>query len=821
MATIAEVRAKYPQYSDMSDEALADALYKKFYSDIPRADFDTKVGLKPVAPAPTAPEPRSEGMPTAPRQDIPFGQITAPFMGFSSGVGNVMFGGQELIGRGLQAIGAQETGAALAADAARRRAQEQAKIQPYKEQFPIATGAGEFAGEVVSTLPVGGAIAAPVRAAGAGRLAQAIRTGGLSTGAAPATTLGGRLADLGTRVSGGAITGGATAGLINPNEIETGAAVGGVVAAAAPPVVQTLSKSAGFLKDLFTGRLSSIKAGEVSRATAGDQIAAIRAALAAAPEDLTAAQAAAGVQKNAFQALGKFAEKSDEISLKLKQQASNDLAVLQRMAEGGNETEMRRAYEESIKRLNQLTQDMRNVELNAANQAAQTLNRLAPQLEQRQASMVNALRGGIPIGAPLPGQSVLSPVTEAAKATTRAQEQFSRVVPGQIPEISARQAGRTQMAAAKQWQETADIYSDIARQRRTEADFIERQIGSLSDYGLQPLNANTVVNAIDAKLSQPGLRASPTITKVLSTIKDDINYLTSKGGGIIDAHDLYTLRKEGINERINQILGQTDPKVSAKVTSKVLQEVRPLIDDAIERAGGTGWRDYLKTYAQNMQAIDQKAMASQAVKLFETSPKEYTRLVRGNNPDAVEAIFGPGSYDIFKEMGRKMPTLEKVAANIERTEAMADAASKGKEKFAEAVESIGRTFPRLPNPLNPKITYANMTLDELEDRLGPKIAEKLRQGMVSGRSALEMLNTLPSVERDKVLRMLNNPSTWGKTGATIMKSATVATTPPVSLDVSGTAESMSPAERRLAEQVRMEQRNMLNPNQSNQNNLMR
>lgn len=46
MATIAEVRAQYPQYSDMSDTALADALYKKFYSDLPRADFDLKIGLK-------------------------------------------------------------------------------------------------------------------------------------------------------------------------------------------------------------------------------------------------------------------------------------------------------------------------------------------------------------------------------------------------------------------------------------------------------------------------------------------------------------------------------------------------------------------------------------------------------------------------------------------------------------------------------------------------------------------------------------------------------------------------------------------------------
>jgi hypothetical protein len=45
MATIAEIRTQYPQYKDMSDKALADALYTKFYSDLPRADFDTKVGL--------------------------------------------------------------------------------------------------------------------------------------------------------------------------------------------------------------------------------------------------------------------------------------------------------------------------------------------------------------------------------------------------------------------------------------------------------------------------------------------------------------------------------------------------------------------------------------------------------------------------------------------------------------------------------------------------------------------------------------------------------------------------------------------------------
>jgi hypothetical protein len=306
---------------------------------------------------------------------------------------------------------------------------------------------------------------------------------------------------------------------------------------------------------------------------------------------------------------------------------------------------------------------------------------------------------------------------------------------------------------------------------------LERQIGSLEDYGLNPLDAGKIVGAIDAKLSTPGIRASSNVVKVLETIKDDIANLTQKGGGVIDAHDLYTLRKEGINERIQQIMGQTDPKISAKVTRRVLEDVRPLIDKAIEDAGGTDWSRYLKTYSQNMQAIDQKAMAAEAAKLFKDAPQEYMRLVRGNNPDAVEAVFGPGSYDIFKEMGRKMPTLEKLASNIERTAGMETAAAAGKEALAEAVERAGRTFPRLRNTLNPKITFANLTMDQLESKLGPRVAAKLKNGMISGKSALEMLNTLPSVERGEVLRMLNNPSTWGAKGAAVTRGATAPSVP--------------------------------------------
>lgn len=46
MATkLQEFRTNYPQYDDMSDQALADALHSKFYSDVPKSEFYDKIGL--------------------------------------------------------------------------------------------------------------------------------------------------------------------------------------------------------------------------------------------------------------------------------------------------------------------------------------------------------------------------------------------------------------------------------------------------------------------------------------------------------------------------------------------------------------------------------------------------------------------------------------------------------------------------------------------------------------------------------------------------------------------------------------------------------
>jgi hypothetical protein len=280
MATIAEIRTKYPQYSDMSDAALADALHKKFYADIPRADFDARVGLKPAAPSEVPAQRKERGF---------FGTIGAPIEAVSQGVisggGNVMLGGQRLLGKGLSAVGATDTGAFLQEDAARRLAQSQATVAPFKQEFPVFTGAGELGGEVLGTGPVGMAISAPLRAIpAAAPLAQAIRTGGFSKG------------NLATRVAGGATLGGATSAIINPDEAATGAIIGGAVPLAAPVVNRLVQAGASKIADMR--QMPNQLAAKIARDSLGtpEQVAAARTALQSAQSeglDLTAQQALA------------------------------------------------------------------------------------------------------------------------------------------------------------------------------------------------------------------------------------------------------------------------------------------------------------------------------------------------------------------------------------------------------------------------------------------------------------------------------------------------------------------------------------------------
>ena len=45
MAALTDFRTKYPQYDNISDKDLADALHRKYYSDLDVNDYYQKIGL--------------------------------------------------------------------------------------------------------------------------------------------------------------------------------------------------------------------------------------------------------------------------------------------------------------------------------------------------------------------------------------------------------------------------------------------------------------------------------------------------------------------------------------------------------------------------------------------------------------------------------------------------------------------------------------------------------------------------------------------------------------------------------------------------------
>lgn len=51
MLTMLDIRNKYPSYNDMSDEELANALHKKYYSDMDKGAFYSKIGFEPKSAA--------------------------------------------------------------------------------------------------------------------------------------------------------------------------------------------------------------------------------------------------------------------------------------------------------------------------------------------------------------------------------------------------------------------------------------------------------------------------------------------------------------------------------------------------------------------------------------------------------------------------------------------------------------------------------------------------------------------------------------------------------------------------------------------------
>jgi hypothetical protein len=239
--------------------------------------------------------------------------------------------------------------------------------------------------------------------------------------------------------------------------------------------------------------------------------------------------------------------------------------------------------------------------------------------------------------------------------------------------------------------------------------------------------------------------------QVLTAVARKIKEWTARNGGVIDVNALYSIRKDTVNEVIDRLMVGKDPKTSAKYAARLLGEVRPLIDDAIIKAGGTGWKDYLDTFSHGMDVINQRKMAQVARNLYGKADKsDFLRLVRGESPELVEEIFGHGRNDIKVEMGNKFKVLDEVAGELERGQKIKSGAEKG---AADVKDIFTQNQFKLRVPFfGVKATVGNAILSELSGKINAKTAKILEKGFESGKNFEDMLNEVPFGDRGRVYK---------------------------------------------------------------------
>jgi hypothetical protein len=125
----------------------------------------------------------------------------------------------------------------------------------------VVPAIGRVGGQVLATAPVTALGGAAATAAGLPRLGAAIASGGMTTGRAVAPGLAAKAADLGIRSAGGAIAGGASAGLVNPEDAGTGALVGGAL-----PIAGQVLKGAASIGRKALGATTGVGEEAISQA---------------------------------------------------------------------------------------------------------------------------------------------------------------------------------------------------------------------------------------------------------------------------------------------------------------------------------------------------------------------------------------------------------------------------------------------------------------------------------------------------------------------------------------------------------------------------
>lgn len=546
---------------------------------------------------------------------------------------------------------------------------------------------------------------------------------------------------VGLKVVGGGTSGASTAALMGEDPVE-----GALYGAGIPVLGTVFKKLVGGGVDLF--RMSKVKAGKILRDALGKDVEAAKAAFAQlSPDDQRLAQQVlidAGVEPSPFFGVGKIVADQidpDTPARILKQQEAARNARLAGISGGADATAQRAAAEAGRREVSTATGPARDAALARANVAGTTVpaaETLANAARQRADEMTAS--GFVPRMRGLEDRS-----RGQIDAAFQNPEFFTQGGPINRTGAIAEGAGQRADNAINAQIGLRDVARDM-----------EDVVADLAAEGMQPLRVAPIVQQLRSMAGQPGTRADELQRGTLRGLADKLQGLADNNG-VIDARDLYQIRKTGLNDIVDTLLSGRQPGSGTKErTASLLTSARAMIDDAIEGSGGKNWKDYLARTRQGFETVNRQKLAGQGAQLAKDSPDEFIALMRGDRPKMVEDVMGTGQFDIAGMAladPRRYNAMKMSANELENLNRMTELQSRGETAggnllFKEQPSFLSRGIRSVIGAKFPSVAYAGQGLNQTQRALmAPEVQKQLATAYESGPNMAKAMNEFPTATR--------------------------------------------------------------------------
>lgn len=587
---------------------------------------------------------------------------------------------------------------------------------------------GKIGTQIAGTAGIGGALAKPLLAAAKyapalGRVGQAIESAGFNVGE-PALTLGNKALNAALRVGGGATTGAAAAGLINPDNAGTGAVVGGALGAISPIVNKAVQSVAGkFIKP--TGADQAAFNGATDEA-----INKVATDLNIKPSELP--QDTVNLIKSQVMDAFKQGKQIDPAAL-LRQKEFEKLGI--QPLQG------------------QITRD--------PTQFAQELNLrgVSPEIAGRLQQQNTALQGvfGKPAAEAVPSYQAGNQLSEALnKYQTGQKANISSLY-----EAARSDTGRFANVDVPTFSKNANDALDSQMLGR----FVPEQVkGLLNDIsaGNLPLNVNNLVQ-VDSVLSQAQRNADAAGKKAIGVIRDALNNAPIESGAGEAAKNAFDIARKAARANFAQqdaipalkAVAEGDAIPDTFVKKFVIQGKTDEVKKLADLLRGQSPESFSQAKAQVADDIRRAAFGENLASDAPVSPERLAKKLRELGSDKMSAFFSPEEIANYQTANRVATYIQKHpnAAPVNTsntlvaqlmTNPVTNFAAKGLEMMpgggaavaaAKAATGAVKNQMAASQAMNTKVPTVNLNLTEGQRRLLGKAL-----GATSGAISAELAN---------------------------------------------------------------------------------